>query len=89
MSENMPWNELEQLCLEGQALVRPGLPQRVLAAVARRRAAIQDNLRVMVVATFALSLLILGGIEYDARAVAPSRLAQWDQVADWMGNFDN
>ncbi len=89
MSENMPWNELQELCLEGGAMIRPGLPQRVLQAVAHRRAAIQDNLRIMVVATFALSLLILGGIEYDARAVAPTRLAQWDQVADWVHNFDN
>jgi len=89
MSENMQWNELQELCLEGGALIRPGLSQRVLAAVARRRAALQENLRVMVVATFALSLLILGGIEYDARTVAPVRLAQWDQVADWVHNFDN
>jgi len=89
MSENVPWNEFQQLGLEGSGLLRPGLPQRVLAAVARRRAVIQDNLRIMVVGTFALSLLILGGIEYDARAVAPTRLAQWDQVADWVGNFDN
>ena len=88
MSENMQWNELQELCLEGGAMIRPGLPQRVLAAVARRRAALQENLRVMVVATFALSLLILGGIEYDARTVAPIRLAQGDQGADWVHNFD-
>ena len=90
MSENMnfeatpPWNKME---LQGALHLRPGLAQRVLAEARRQRIAAQDNLRVMVMASFVTSLLLLAYIEIDARTVAPQRLAEWNQVADWMHEF--
>jgi hypothetical protein len=86
MSVNEPWNELNRA---GALGLRPGLARRVLAEAARRHAQLRDNLRVMVVAGGALSLLILGAIELDARTVAPARLAEWGEVADWVQNFDH
>ncbi len=85
MHDEIPWSELRHA---GESLLRPGLARRVLAEAAQRREAAQETLRMMVVAGAALSLLILGGIEVDARVEAPVRLAQWNQVADWVGNFD-
>ncbi len=84
MSETTPWNKLEQ---QGSLHLRPALAQRVLAEVRRTRVAARENLRVMVVAGFVTSLLLLAYIEIDARTVAPQRLAEWNQMADWMHDF--
>jgi hypothetical protein len=88
MPEDIPWNKLNGAA---ERHLRPGLPARVLAAAAQHRAAaveLYDALRGMAVGGLAIAVLTFAGIETHARLVAPVRLAQWDQVADWVGYFD-
>jgi hypothetical protein len=82
---NEPWNELN---LAAAGRIRPSLAARVVAEALRRREALRENARGLVLAGAALACLVLVGIEVNARAVASARLAQWNEVADWVQSIE-
>ena len=89
MSEDMQWNEFQQLAAVGEKWLRPGLAERVLAAAAQQRQTAKENFRVMAMATVTLAVLIFGVIEYDVRTAPSTNLAQWDDVATWVADLND
>ncbi|HEY8965138.1 MAG TPA: hypothetical protein VIM58_01770 [Candidatus Methylacidiphilales bacterium] len=90
---SLPWEELERRGASA-ALPAPAFAARVLAETARLRgeaAAARESARVMVVAAFALSALLLGYVEFDARqasTAADARAEEWNGLAQWVATLE-
>jgi len=91
----LPWEEMETLA--GAHPTRPSDPTfvaRVLAETARLRAeaaSARESARVMVMAAFALSLVLLGYVEYNgwhASSTADARLDEWNGLAQWVETLE-
>jgi len=92
----LPWEGIETLAERSGAfaLAGPTLAARVLAETARLRAeasAARESARVMVMAAFALSVLLLGYVEFSGRqaaSAASARLDEWNGMAQWVATLE-
>ncbi len=92
----LPWEGIEALAERSGAfaLSGPNLAARVLAETARRRSeanAARESARVMVMAAFALSVLLLGYVEFSGRqaeSAASARLNEWNGMAQWVATLE-
>ncbi|SDT92091.1 hypothetical protein SAMN05444156_0755 [Verrucomicrobium sp. GAS474] len=90
-SGRLPWQELE---LQAAPAFAPNLAARILAETARLRAeavTARENARVMVMSAFALSLVLLGYVEFNgwsASSTANARVDEWKGLAQWVETLE-
>ena len=93
-NRRLPWEELELRADGAGRLSGSDLATRVLAETSRLRAeavSARENARVMVTAAFALSVLLLGYVEFNgwqASSAASSRLEEWNGMAQWVETLE-
>ena len=93
-SHRLPWEELELRAHGATRLSGSDLAARILDETSRLRAeavSARENARVMVTAAFALSILLLGYVEFNgwqASSAASTRLEEWHGMAQWVETLE-
>ena len=93
-NRRLPWEELELRAHGAAHLSGSDFATRVLAETSRLRAeavSARENARVMVTAAFALSVLLLGYVEFNgwqASTAASTRLEEWHGMAQWVETLE-